>query len=118
MDNMEGKAPPKKKVVKSRAKPKQQMEAVNILSEAPQEEAKPKAKPKAKPRAKPKAKAIKELTQDGEQEAPTPKPRPKRTPKPKTAVNPPEGEFIEKAKLKQLKDAERIYSKAIKSLTK
>ena len=31
---------PKKQVVKSRAKPKQQMEAVNILSEAPQEEPK------------------------------------------------------------------------------
>ena len=76
------------------------------------------AKPKAKPRAKPKAKAIKELTQDGEQEAPTPKPRPKRTPKPKNAVNTSEGEFIEKAKLKQLKDAERIYTKAIKALQK
>ena len=53
-----------------------------------------------------------------EGKAPPPKARPKRTPKPKTAVNVPEGEFIEKAKLKHLKDAERIYSKAIKSLTK
>ena len=168
MDNMEGKAPPKKKVVKSRAKPKptatvnmlssqdepkkrvvksrakpkptQPTETINILSEAPTPQEEPK-KRVVKSRAKPKPQQTEAVNILSEEEEPKkrvvksrakPKPtqpteavnilseapKPKRTPKPKTSVNVPEGEFIEKAKLKQLKDAERIYSKAIKSLTK
>ena len=111
MDNVEGKAPPQKARPKRKTRAKQ-TEAVNMLSsdEAPT--------PKPTPKRMPKPKTAVNVP-DGKAPQDEPKKRVvKSRAKPKTAVNVPEGEFIEKAKLKQLKDAERIYSKAIKSLTK
>ena len=66
-------------------------------------------------------KAIKEQTQDGEQEAKKKvvKPRSiKAIKEPKTLIlqNDKEAKFLEKSKLRQLKDAERIYNTAIKAL--
>ena len=71
MDNMEGKAPPKKKVVKSRAKPKPTA-TVNMLSS--QDEPKKRVvKSRAKPKPTQPTEAINILS-----EAPTPQEEPKK----------------------------------------